>query len=176
MRKIPLQIDELKFINEFFDGEMCLCGGIADFIYTGYNDISDIDLLIKESAFMRSMGIQSMESNPVINKYNFCINRVVDSVVFRELAPHENFYAGLYKTYPIDIFIVRNLNENIFLPEYNTLKYGICIVSPYDRIHKCKNTLSAKIDSNTPKSSAKWLNKKQKQAQHKLKLYKEKYT
>ena len=174
MKKIAFQIDELKFINEFFDGEMCLCGGMADFIHTGYSEIADIDLLIKSSAFIRSMNIVSIEESSVIKKYNFNIERIFHSFL-PDLTPHEYFYAGLYnKIYPIDIFIVDNLNDTVFLPQHNIKKYGINIVSPHDRIDKCQKTLLAKED-NASKSSLEWLRNKKQKSRDKLKLYKKKY-
>ena len=173
MKKIPFQIDELKFIDEFFDGEMCLCGGMADFIYTGYSKISDIDLLVKSSAFIRSMDIVSIEEFSVIKKYDFNIERIFHSFL-PDLTPHEYFYAGYYRTYPVDIFIVDDLNDTVFLPQYNTKKYGLKIVSPHDRIDKCQKTLLAKED-NSSKSSLKWLRNKKQKSRDKLELYKKKY-
>jgi hypothetical protein len=174
MKKLSLQINELKFINEFFDGEICLCGGVADFIYTGYDDISDIDILVSRISFMNSMGIESLTNNAVLVRYGFNITYVPDSF-FSELTPARYFYGGNYKEYPIDIFIVDQLTDTVFLPENNTKKYGIKITSPNDRISKLINTLNTTIDNRTPQSSRKWLSKKQKQAKTKLELYKKKY-
>lgn len=174
MTKVSVQIDELKFINEFFDGEMCLCGGIADFIYTSYANIADIDILVSRISFMKSMGIESLTNNSTLVKYGFDITYISDSF-FSELAPSRYFYGGNYKEYPIDIFIVDQLIDTVFLPEYNTKKYGIKVTSPHDRISKLKNTLNAKINDNVSQSSIKWLNKKQKQAKIKLELYRKKY-
>lgn len=160
MRKILLPINELRFINEFFDGEVCLCGGIADFIYIGYQDITDIDFIIQKPAFMRSMEINSIEDNLTIVKHNFNIHTVTGSF-FRELAPHEYLYAGLYKHYRIDLFVVKEINSNIiFNPENTTKKYEINITSIADRILKFKNVLDATYNDINSGLSNKWLEKK----------------
>lgn len=174
MRKNPLKINELKFLNEFFDGEMCICGGIADFFYTGYDDIADIDILVSLSAFMESMEINSLIENQNIIKYNFDITHIPDSF-FSDLSPSRYFYAGNYKKYPIDIFIVNQLTDTVFLPDLNTRKNGIKVTSLHDRIHKLTKTINTKIDSSIPKSSVQWVHKKQNQAKIKLKLYKKLY-
>lgn len=175
MKKLSLQINELKFINEFFDGEIFLCGGIADFIYVGYKDISDIDIIVKESSFIRNMEIDSIKNNPIIKKNNFNIQQVVGSF-FRELAPHEHFYAGYYKYYPIDLFIVKNINNNLIFKFQNiTKKYGINITSIEDRIIKFLNVLSTTQTPDNSESSNKWLEKKKEQAKIKLELYKKFY-
>ena len=174
MKKLSLQINELKFINEFFDGEICLCGGVADFIYTGYDNISDLDILIKKSAFMRSMEINSMDCSPII-KYSFNIEKIFYSV-FQELTLNEHFYAGFYKHYPIDLFIVKNIDESVMFKSQNiTKKYGINVTSVEDRMRQCGNFLSTQETSDHSESSKKWLEKKKKQAKTKLELYQKFY-
>lgn len=174
MTKLSLQINELKFINEFFDGEICLCGGIADLIYVGYEDISDIDIVVTESAFIRSMDISDIKNNPIIKKYNFDIQKI-DGSFFRELTFHEYFYAGVYKKYPIDLFIVKNINESVIYKSNITKKYGIKIVSLEKRIQQCANFLFTQKNIYNSESSNKWLEKKQKQAKTKLELYQKFY-
>lgn len=174
MRKNQFKIDELKFLNEFFDGEMCVCGGIADFFYTGYDNITDIDILVTKSAFLSSMQLDFLDSSLTIKKYDFDIAYIKDSF-FRELAPHDFFYTGNYKNFPIDIFLVIQLTSNIFLPQYNTKKYGINVASINDRIKKLTTTLNTTKNNAVPESSIRWLKKKQQQAKTKLELYKKLY-
>jgi hypothetical protein len=175
MKKLSLQINELRFINEFFDGEICLCGGIADFIYVGYDDISDIDIIVKESSFIRSMEIDYLQNNQVIKKNNFDLHQEA-SAFFLEQAPYRHFYGGLYKNYPIDLFVVKNIDETImFKPKNITKKYGISVTSVEDRIIQCKTFLSTQKTSDCSELFNKWLDKKKNQAKTKLELYEKFY-
>lgn len=175
MKTLSIPINELKFINEFFDNEMCLCGGIADYIYVGYKDISDIDIVVTESAFMRSLDINFIQNTTIIKKYNFDIQKIEGSF-FCELAPHEYFFAGVYKNYPVDLFIVKNITESVICrSKHINKKYGIKIVGLENRIQQCSNFLSAKKNTNNSESAKKWLEKKQHQAKIKLELYQKLY-
>lgn len=175
MTKLSLQINELKFINELFDGEICLCGGVADLIYVGYEDISDIDIIVKESSFIRNMEIDSLQNNQVIKKNNFDIHQE-KSAFFLEQAPYRHFYGGLYKNYPIDLFVVKNIDQSIMFKSQNiTKKYGISVTSVEDRIIQCKTFLSTQETSDFSALFKQWLDKKKKQAKTKLELYQKFY-
>jgi hypothetical protein len=160
-------IDILLEIINLVDNKIILTGSIADYFWTGYSDISDIDFVMNKTSFINTFNVKSCRNIYVMKDKLYLQQSSGYKVVFQPHRIHEGLvYTGQYKDPKNKIDIIL-LKDSDYIKNYSTISIKnipIKIMTIKDRIISLSRC-----------GYNKDINQKYSKLQDRINLYKTKY-